>query len=69
MDEHGENWGGKRKGAGRPRAAYVRLKDVTVPREVWDALEQQAQRKGVTPADLAAEVLEDYATAPLFAKI
>lgn len=69
MDSHAENWGGKRKGAGRPKAAAVRLKDVTMPREVWALIEQQAQRKGITPEALAAEVLESYATAPLFAKI
>lgn len=69
MDSSSENWGGKRKGAGRPKSDAVRLKDVTIPREVWNLLEQQAQRRGISTPDLTAEVLESFATAPLFAKL
>lgn len=69
MEPQAENWGGTRKGAGRPKADFVRLKDVTIPREVWAAFGQQAHREGLTPEALAQRVLEDYATAPLFAKI
>lgn len=66
MTPESENWGGTRKGAGRPKSAVVRLKDVTIPREVWELLEQQAQRQGVSTAELTASVLEAHATAPLF---
>ena len=69
MDSSSENWGGRRKGAGRPKSDAVRLKDVTIPREVWNLLEQQAQRRGISTPDLTAEVLEYFATAPLFAKL
>lgn len=69
MDSSSKNWGGKRKGAGRPQSAVVNLKGVYVPREVWQLLEQQAQQQHTTPEVLTAEVLESYATAPLFAKI
>ena len=69
MDSSSENWGGKRKGAGRPRSSFVRLSGVQVSREVWEQIEQQAHRQGITPEELTVEVLESFATAPLFAKI
>ena len=69
MDSSSENWGGKRKGAGRPKSDAVRLRDVSIPREVWVLLEQDAQRRGVSTAVLVSGVLESYATAPLFAKL
>lgn len=62
----GENWGGPRKGAGRPPAPYVRLKDVRVKREVWEAITAEAQRLGLSPEDHAAALLEAAAAAPLF---
>lgn len=69
MDSSSGNWGGKRKGAGRPKSNSVKLDGVRVPREVWNYFILAAAEMNTTPEALAAEVLESYATAPLFAKI
>lgn len=65
MTPESENWGGKRKGAGRPLAAHVTAR-VKLPREVWAVIEADARRAGRSPEEEAARVLESHAMAPLF---
>lgn len=68
MDSSVENWGGKRKGAGRPKSSTVGVR-LAVPREVWAIIEADAKRAGRSPEQEAARVLESYASAPLFATL
>lgn len=69
MDSSSGNWGGRRKGAGRPKSNTVKLGGVRVPREVWALLVEQAHRENTTPEQLAVKVLESYLSAPLYRKM
>lgn len=62
----GENWGGRRAGAGRPPSSTVTAR-VKVPREVWATLSAEAAQHGRTPEEHAAHVLMLHVTALLFA--
>ena len=57
--------GGKREGAGRPKAAHITAR-VKLPRPVWEAIERRAQAHGCTPEEEAAKILALYAPTPLF---
>lgn len=65
MTPDGENWGGRRKGAGRPPSPLATVK-VKVPRAVLATLAAEALADGVTVEEHAARVLMRHATAPLF---
>lgn len=69
MDSSPRNWGGKRKGAGRPKSTTVKLDGVRVSREVWDYFILAAAEMNTTPEALAVQVLESYAFSPLYRKM
>ena len=62
----GKTWGGKRKGAGRPKSTRVTAK-IQLSRELWAIIEADARRAGISPEEYAARVLERHVSAPLFA--
>ncbi|WP_157451960.1 hypothetical protein [Deinococcus aquatilis] len=66
MDSSSPNWGGPRKGAGRKPSPDLRG-SLQLSRAVWAMIEAHAHRLSVTPQAHAAAVLQQHATAPLFA--
>lgn len=65
--EKESNWGGKRKGAGRPKSPNITVR-LSIPREVWAMVQADAEAAGHTAEDEAVRVLTEHVTAPLFRK-
>lgn len=53
-----KGWGGKRQGAGRKPGPNVRV-TLSVPREIWDNIGQQAENKGLSPEELTIHLLAE----------
>ena len=65
MESEAKYWGGPRKGAGRKPGPNTRV-SLSVPREVWAQLIEEAAKKGISPEAHATELLRAHAAAPLF---
>ena len=53
-----QQWGGKRKGAGRKAGLNVRV-SLVIPRQVWTTIEAMAQDTGQLPEELVMQWLQE----------